>query len=155
MITPNKVLTTAWCFPRYKRVDTLFYFNLPIANHTHFSWDSFLPNVPITAWMNTVSLIPDGDRVVRAVVRVVRAPDYNPATGVSAIKHVLLDLFSVIMSSFFHVLRVFRCTTLPSLRWTHLLLLCPQCDWASECSSIAGTQQVLSVGVTQVCYYVI
>ncbi|XP_046641274.1 cathepsin G-like [Daphnia pulicaria] len=67
LITPYKVLTTAWCFP------------------------SFQPSVPITAWMNTVSLIPDVDRVVRGVIRVVRAPDYNPATGMHDIAVVTLD----------------------------------------------------------------
>ncbi|XP_057376737.1 chymotrypsin-2-like [Daphnia carinata] len=73
LITAYKVLTTAWCFP------------------------SSLPVLDVTAWMNTVSLTPDVDRVVRRVIRVVRAPDYNPVTGLHDIAIVTLDapVFSV------------------------------------------------------------
>lgn len=73
LITPSRVLTTAWCFP------------------------SSLSMIDVTAWMNTVSLTPDVDRVVRRVIRVVRAPDYNPVTGLHDIAIITLDapVFSV------------------------------------------------------------
>lgn len=68
LITANKVLTTAWCFPNI-----------------------VTPSSGVSAWMNTVSLNPDADRVVRRVVGVVRAPDYNAATGLHDIAIATLD----------------------------------------------------------------